>query len=127
MDPRTPLARILSLYLSLAVFVLALPVAGWAMLLPGGDANRTADLSRVQSALESLAVAQRLVDLGLTPDEALVKVQALSDEQVHRLAMNLDSVAAGGDGGGAIIGLLLIAVIVVIVLQATGHEIIIKK
>jgi hypothetical protein len=129
MNLGTPHARILSLYLTVALFALTLPAPGWAMFLPAGNAtpDRAAELSLVQSVLESRAVAQRLVDLGVTPDEALVKVRSLSDEQVHRLAMNLDSVAAGGDGLGAVIGLLLIAVIVVIVLQATGHEIIITK
>lgn len=126
MELRMPFARVLSLYLSFAVFVLALPVSGWAMFLPG-DADRTSDVVRIQTALEARVVAQRLTDLGLSADEAMARVRSLPDDELHRLAANLDTVAAGGDGVGAVIGLLLVAIVVVIVLQATGHEIILKK
>lgn len=127
MDPRAFPAKLLALLLCFTVLAAALPASGWAMLLPNNDAVREADSARVLTALESRAVAQRLTDLGLSADEAMTKVQALSDEQLHRLASDLDSVEAGGDGVGAVIGLLLIAIIVVIVLQATGHEIIFKN
>jgi Family of unknown function (DUF6627) len=68
------------------------------------------------------------MDFGLTADEALARVNRLSDEQIHQLALNLNSVQAGADDGlGFLIFLLVVAIIVVVVLEATGHSVIIRK
>ncbi len=119
----------LSLYLAMAVFLLALPAQGWAMFLPVEPTrtSRAEDLAAVQSALESSLVSQRLMDLGLSAEEALLKINSLSDQQIHQLAANMDSLQAGGDGIGAVIFLLLVAIVVIVVLQATDHQVIIRK
>jgi len=127
--PMRPSFKILSLYLIVALLALSLPVHGWAMFIPAGDSSsdRTSDRARIQSLLESTALKQRLADLGLSPETAATKINALSDEQVHQLAANADSLQAGGDAVGGVIFLLLVAVVVVVVLEATGHQIIIKR
>lgn len=126
---RHPVSRILALYLSIAVTALSTPGHVWAMFVPS-DAPariRTEDMQKVRAVLESKAVGQRLIDLGLSPDEAMSRLSILSDEQLHQLAADMDSLQAGGDGIGAVIFLLLVAIVVVVVLQATGHEIVIKR
>lgn len=122
------ITRFLVLYLSVALCAATLPAPAWAMYIPSGPAssNPEHDMARIQSVLESTLVQQRLMDYGLTPEEATAKISTLSDQQVHELAANLDALQPGGDAVGAVITLLLIAVIVVIVLQATGHDIIVK-
>ncbi len=126
---RHPISRILALYLSIAVTALSTPGHVWAMFVPSADPShiRAEDMQRVRAVLESKAVGQRLVDLGLSPEEAMSRLSLLSDEQLHQLAVNLDSLQPGGDGVGAVIFLLLVAIVVVVVLQATGHEIVIKR
>jgi hypothetical protein len=122
--------KLLALYLVFALFLLTLPSQGWAMFLPGNQASpaRQADLGAIQKTLESAVVKQRLMDFGLSPEEALARINMLSDEQTHRLAANLDSLQAGADSGvGAVVFLLLVVIIVVVVLQATGHSVIIRK
>jgi hypothetical protein len=121
--------KLLSLYLVFALFLLTLPSQGWAMFIPTDQASpsRQADLGAIQKTLESAVVKQRLMDFGLSPEEALARINMLSDEQTHKLAVNLDSLQAGADGVGALIFLLLVAIIVVVVLQATGHSIVIRK
>jgi len=124
------LFKLLSLYLVVALFFLTLPSQGWAMYIPVDQASpsRQADLGAIQKALESTVVKQRLMDFGLSPEEALARINSLSDEQTHKLAANLDSLQAGADGGvGVLIFLLVMAVIVVLVLDATGHSIVIRK
>jgi hypothetical protein len=125
---KRPFARILSLYLIVALSALTLPVQGWAMHVPAGRADaRSADMAKVQAALESSVVKQRLLDFGLTPEETAKRLDALSDEQVHRFAAHMDAVQAGGDVLGDVIVVLLIVVIVIAILELTGHHIIIKR
>ena len=121
--------KLLSTYLAFAMMLVSLPAQGWAMFIPAGqgEAVRQADLHAVQKALESTVVKQRLMDYGLTPEEAMARINALSDEQVHQFASQLDSVQAGADDGlGVIIFLLLVAIIVIVVLEATGHRVIVR-
>jgi hypothetical protein len=125
---KKPFFKILSIYLALAMGLMTLPAQGWAMFIPAGETAtaRQADLDAIQKTLESTVVKQRLMDLGLSSGEALERLKALSDEQIHRFAADLDSLQAGGDGLGTLIFLLLVAVLVVLLLQATGHRVIIK-
>jgi hypothetical protein len=123
-----PFYKLLSLYLVFAMLLLTLPAQGWAMFIPVGQAPsaRQADLSAIQRTLESTVVKQRLMDVGLSPDEAMARINGLSDEQTHMLAANLDSLQAGADGLGALVFLLVVAIIVVVVLQATGRSVVIR-
>ncbi|MHB8845698.1 MAG: PA2779 family protein [Nitrospirota bacterium] len=123
-----PFTKLLSLYLVFALPLLAIPAQGWAMFIPAGQASsdRQADLGSIQKTLESTVVKQRLLDLGLSSEEAMARISALSDEQTHTLAANLDSVQAGADGLGTLVFLLVAAIVVVIVLEATGHHVIFR-
>ena len=66
------------------------------------------------------------MEYGMSSDDAMARIDKLSDEQVHQLATNLDSLQAGGDGVGALIFLVAVAIVVVIILQATGHRVIVR-
>jgi len=122
-----PFFKILSLYLIIAVFMLTLPAPGWAMLVPAEPAvTRSTDQAKVQSALESSVIKQRLLDFGLTPEETTARLNKLSDEQVHRLAANIDAVQAGGDALGDVVLILVIVLIVIVILELTGHHVIMK-
>lgn len=90
------------------------------------SATRTADLSRIQTALESKIVQQSLQDHGLSPEETMVRINKLSDEQIHQLAAHTDSLQAGGDGGGFIIGLLIVALLVVVLIYLIQGRVVIK-
>ena len=124
----SPLVRILSLYLILAMLFLSLPSQGWAMFMPSTQAapTRQTDIIAIQKALESSIVKQRLMDYGLSSEEAIARIYRLSDKEVQRFAGNLDSLEAGADAIDALIFLVLLAIIVVVVLEATGHKVIVK-
>jgi len=123
-----PFFKLLSLYLIIALFTLALPAQGWAMLLPAGTTEtRSTDLAKVQTTLESSVIRQRLLDFGLTTEETVKRLNSLSNEQIHQLATNMDAVQAGGDVIGDVIIILLIVVLVIAILELTGHHIIMKR
>ena len=123
-----PVFKIISLYLVIAVIALTLPAQGWAMLVPERQAEaRSTDQAKVQATLESSVIKQRLLDFGLTPEETTARLNRLSDEQVHRLAANMDAVQAGGDALGDVVVILLIVILVIAILELTGHHVIMKR
>ncbi len=91
---------------------------------PGQDAanltqtsrDRVADLARIRAALESRIVRQKLMDLGLSTEEATTRVNKLSDEQVHQFASRLDSLQAGGRHGDSLIILLLVLILLILII-----------
>ena len=129
--------RPLVLYLVLALLAISTAAGpAEAMLLPvssgaasGAPASdRAADLATVQKTLESKELRQKLLDYGLTPEETEARIAALSDEQLHQLSANLDSVQAGGDSVlGVLLGLVIIALLVVLIIYLLEGRIEIKK
>lgn len=122
-------AKPLALYLAAALFVLScLAGPAEAMLLPAAPSpERAADLASVRQVLELKVVQQRLLDYGLTAEEAAARVNALSDEQLHLLAANLDAVQAGGSVAGTVFALLLIGALVVLIVFILQGRIAIEK
>lgn len=76
------------------------------------DAQAAAARDRVVSLIERAEVARQLQSYGLTPENAKLRVNALTASEVTQLAARIDSVPAGADGAGAV---LLIAAVVLIV------------
>ncbi len=78
--------------------------------------DRTADLAKIQKALESKTIRQRLMDYGLSSEDAVAKINGLSDEQFHLFASKIDALQAGGMRNSDIIIILLIVLLIVIVI-----------
>jgi len=93
---------------------------------PAAAADRGADLGRIQTTLESKIVQQTLLDYGLSPEEAMARVNALSDEQISQFAAHTDALQAGADGGSVIVGLLLIALLVVVLIYLLEGRIVVS-
>jgi Family of unknown function (DUF6627) len=98
-----------------AMFMSAAPNEGPAAASLA-SAGRAADLGKVQTALESKIIRQKLMDFGLSPDETMARLNSLSDEQIHQLATHADSLQAGGDAVGVLASLLVIALLVVLLI-----------
>ena len=122
--------------------VLALAMAGWMGLLGSlrGVAEagliashlseaetRSEDLWKVQSFLENKIVVQKLVDYGVSPDEAKAKVETMSAQDLHRLASLTDRAAAGADDGlGLLIGLAILIILIIVILKLMNKEVIVR-
>ena len=90
------------------------------------DTVRTAEIDKVQQALETQIVADKLQAYGLSADEVKEKLHGMSDEQLHLMAQASDRVLAGGDGLGVVIGLLIIVLLVVLIMKLLDKKIIVK-
>lgn len=120
---RTTATRIYLVYFAIwLVAIGCIPTDGMAMLIPSDGAggftggSRSADLRAIQSTLESKLVAQRLTDIGLTSQEVQARLAALSDDQLHQVAQNLDGLQPGGE----LILILAIIGAIVVVLAIIG-------
>jgi hypothetical protein len=94
-----------------AMFVPAAPQAQPTPLF-----DREADLAKIQKALESKALQQRLMDYGLSPANALAKINRLSDEQIHLFATKIDALQAGGMRNSDFIIILLLIILILIII-----------
>lgn len=85
--------------------------------------DRSSDLIKVQKVLEMKMVGERLKELGFTPNEIQGRLDQLSDEQLHQLALHLDELQVGGDGGWIAV-ILLIAILVVLIYYLSGYRLV---
>jgi hypothetical protein len=120
---------LLIMYLSIWTIILGLtPLSGYAMLVPSTDSSmqRQSDLNTIQTQLESKVVSARLNDVGLTSEEVQVRMQGLSDEQIHTLAQNIEGLQMGGLADWAIAAIVAGAVLFILLIVAAitggGHH-----
>ena len=122
--------------------VLAVAMAGWMGVLGSlrGVAeagviashlseaeNRSEDLAHVQSFLENKIVLQKLVDYGVSPEEAKAKVEAMSAQDLHRLASLTDRAPVGTDSGlGILIGIAVLIILILVILKLMHKEVIVR-
>jgi len=123
----------ISWYLVVAMLVLGITprlYAGFspseALSLPTFD--RSSDLEKIRKVLEMKMVRERLKDFGFTPDEIEKKLNQLDDQQIHQLALNLDTLKVGGNGWAwVLVILILVAIGVIVYFYVTGHRVVIER
>jgi hypothetical protein len=100
MDGLRQLRRGVALVVAVAMLVVSMPIGAaqaalvsTEQLLTTGDGP--AERARVMAFLERADVREQIVALGVDPNEAAARVQALSDAQVRQIAGQLDQLPAG--------------------------------
>ena len=122
--------------------VLAVAMAGWmgvlgtfrgvaeaSVIASHGDAGdlRAVEIAKVQTVLEQKVVLQKLLDYGVSSEEAMAKIRSMSDSDLHRLAGLSDRVAAGADGGvDFLIGLAVLVILVLIILMLMNKRVVVR-
>jgi hypothetical protein len=112
--------KVLCCYLVVALFVIGIAEKSYAGLSPSEVMNlspfeRTVDLNKIQTALETKVVSEKLTQLGFNKDEIQSRLGQLSDQQLHKVALKVDELKVGGDGAlGLVIAVLVIAILVLI-------------
>jgi len=93
---------------------LHLPVTNAAMIgteavVHAAQAQQQRD--RIHEALNREDVKAKLVSLGVEPSQVQARVDALTEEEVQRLAKQIDEMPAGGDIVGALVLIFVILLI----------------
>ncbi len=125
------LLRMITIYLVFAVFIIsAIPSPSSAMFITPGAGNSVADsiwdMTKVQTFLESRLVQQRLADFGLTAEEVSIRLNQLSQDQLHQIATHIDEIDYGGDALGGILSVLVIIILIIVIIKIMGKQVIIK-
>ena len=85
--------------------------------------DREATLARIDAVLAREEVRTRLEQYGVDPVAATARVAALTDQELQRLADDLESLPAGGD----LLGVVGIVFLVLLILELVGVIDIFKK
>ncbi len=96
-------------------------------LIGQSQADRFTDVQKIQKFLEIKMVRERLQSFGFSQEEIQTRLNLLTDDQIHRVALQLDEIKVGGDGGEVIIAVLLIAILVILIIYLLGHRVVITK
>ena len=72
---------------------------------------------QVMAALERADVRARMEAMGVRADDVTARIDALSDEELSRLAAGLESLPAGGDG---IIGAIVFVFLILLITDILG-------
>ena len=118
-------------YLVFAMFIIGIAPRVDAALAPSeivalSQVDRQADLGKIQKVLETKMIKERLVQYGMTQEEVNTRLSQLSDQQLHKFALQIDDLKVGGDGLGIVIALLVIVLLVVLIIQLTGHKVVVQ-
>ncbi len=125
MDGLRRLRRGVALVIAVAMLVVSLPLGkaqaalvSTEQLLAAG--HGAAERARVLGFLERADVREQIVALGVDPDEAAARVQALSDAQVQEIAGQLDQLPAGQSAVGIVIGAILLVFLILLLTDLLG-------
>lgn len=114
------LARRITIMLIILMSLLSLVPRVEAAFISSGESQnelmRDQDMQIIKKALENKVITQRLQDLGFSDQEIQDRMDQLSDQEVHNLATQIDSVSQGGILG-VIIAVLVIVLLVVVILK----------
>jgi hypothetical protein len=89
--------------------------------------DRSRDVEKIQKFLEAKMIRERLHAFGFSQEEIQARLNLLTDDQIHEVALKLDEIKVAGDGGEVIIAVLLIAILVVLIIYLSGHKVVITK
>ena len=125
MDGLRQLRRGVALVVAVAMLVVSMPLpkaqaalVRTEQLLAAGDG--AAERARVLAFLERADVREQIVALGVDPNEAAARVQALSDAQVREIAGQLDQLPAGQSAIGIIVGAILLVFLILLLTDLLG-------
>jgi len=93
------------------------PLPASAAIIATDQVTASAERDRVKSFLDRAEVQARMQALGVNPQAARARVDALSDDEVATLAGRLDQLPAGGTD---ILGALLLVFIILLITDILG-------
>ncbi len=79
--------------------------------------QRQGSIDHIQAQLQRSDVQQAMIDLGVDPEQAVLRVSSLNDQELAQLQQEIDTLPAGGDGILALIGAVFV---VLLILELTG-------
>jgi hypothetical protein len=114
----TALKRIISSVLIVCTLGAGMPLPASAGIIATDQVAASAERDRVKSFLDRAEMRERMQALGVSPQAARDRVDALSDEEVATLAGRLDQLPVGGTD---VLGVALIVFLVLLLTDILGY------
>ena len=89
--------------------------------------DRSMDVEKIRKFLETKMIRERLHAFGFSQEEIQTRLNLLTDDQIHQVALKLDELKVAGNGAEAVIIVLLIAAIVLLIIYLLGYRVALKK
>ncbi len=105
------LTRWISVFLIVCVAGLGVPLPASAGIVTTDQVAASAQRERVRDFLDRQEVRAKLESLGVDPNAAKARVDALTDQEANDLAARIDQLPAGGDVLGVIFAVFVILLI----------------
>ena len=126
------LAQWVTWYMVSVMFLLGITPRVYADFSPSeligpSQIDRQSDLVKVQKVLESKMIRERLSQLGFTEKGIQQRLNQLSDDQIHQLALKIDELKVGGDTGEAVIIGFVVVIFIILVAYFVGYRVILQK
>ncbi len=116
--------QLLFALLAIGVFCAATPTTAVSAVISTGEAlalaERETNVERVNRVLQQESVRELLVDLGVDPIDASLRVASLADHELALLAERLEELPAGGTGIVEVVGIVAIVLVVLELLDVTN-------
>ncbi len=109
--------RCIARILVACIIGLGMPSSSMAGIVPTDQVNASLKRDQVKDFLERAEVRAKMQALGVDPDAARARVGALSDDEVARLAEQMDQLPAGG---ADVLGVVLVIFIILLITDILG-------
>ena len=110
---------VLSTFALLTVLGLAAAILmprAYADMIPTESAQTVDDRAKVKSMLERPEVVREMQKMGIPPEKAAARVDAMTDGEVSQLAGRLDALPAGGAVSNEQLLLVVVIVLLLVIL-----------
>ena len=119
-------------YMIAAIFILGMTPKVEAGFSPSevigqSQMDRSMDVEKIRKFLETKMIRERLHAFGFSQEEIQTRLNLLTDDQIHQVALKLDELKVAGNGAEAVIIVLLIAAIVLLIIYLLGYRVALKK
>ena len=119
------ISRFVAPFMAALMIVLSIPVGAAQAGLVSTDvlidrAQADGDRARVLSFLGRDQIRDQIRALGVDPDEAAARVNALSDIEIGKLAGRIDALPAGQNIVGPLVGAVVVIFLVLLVTDILG-------
>ena len=119
------ISRFVAPFMAVLMIVVSIPIGAAQAGLVSTDvvierAHADGDRARVLNFLGRDQIRDQIRALGVDPDEAAARVNALSDIEIARLAGRIDALPAGQDVFSSIIGAAVLIFLILLVTDLLG-------
>jgi hypothetical protein len=80
------------------------------------DLAKADDRARVEAFLARDEVRREMEDLGVDPNEAALRAESLTEDEISQIAGRLDEMPAGGQGMDVLLVVLLLLLLIIIII-----------